>query len=78
MALLAVGYRRRTALAVGMLSGLTEPVMAVIGAVVLGSSTLLLPWGLALAAGAMLFVISHEMIPVISTDRGMSSRPPMV
>lgn len=63
MALLAVGYRRRTALAVGMLSGLTEPVMAVIGAVVLGSSTLLLPWGLALAAGAMLFVISHEMIP---------------
>jgi ZIP family zinc transporter len=24
---------------------------------------LLLPWGLALAAGAMLFVISHEMIP---------------
>lgn len=63
MALLAVGYRRRTALAVGMLSGLTEPVMAVIGAVVLGSSALLLPWGLALAAGAMLFVISHEMIP---------------
>jgi len=63
MALLAVGYRRRTALAVGMLSGLTEPVMAVLGAAVLGASPLLLPWGLALAAGAMLFVISHEMIP---------------
>lgn len=63
MALLAVGYRRRTALAVGMLSGLTEPVMAVAGAAVLGASALLLPWGLALAAGAMLFVISHEMIP---------------
>ncbi|GHG72653.1 ZIP family metal transporter [Alishewanella longhuensis] len=63
MALLAVGYRRRTALAVGMLSGLTEPLMAVLGATVLGASPLLLPWGLALAAGAMLFVISHEMIP---------------
>ncbi len=63
MALLAVGYRRRTALAVGMLSGLTEPIMAVFGAAVLGASALLLPWGLALAAGAMLFVISHEMIP---------------
>lgn len=63
MALLAVGYRRRVALAVGMLSGLTEPVMAVLGATILGASPLLLPWGLALAAGAMLFVISHEIIP---------------
>ena len=33
------------------------------GAAVLGESSLLLPWGLAVAAGAMLFVISHEMIP---------------
>lgn len=63
MALLAVGYRRRIALAVGMLSGLTEPIMAVMGAAALGASPLLLPWGLALAAGAMLFVISHEIIP---------------
>lgn len=63
MALLAVGYRRRVALAVGMLSGLTEPIMAVIGAVLLGTSPAMLPWGLALAAGAMLFVISHEIIP---------------
>lgn len=63
MALLAVGYRRRVALAVGMLSGLTEPIMAVIGAVLLGMSPAMLPWGLALAAGAMLFVISHEIIP---------------
>jgi ZIP family zinc transporter len=63
MALLAVGYRRRIALAVGMLSGLAEPVMAVVGASVLGASPLLLPWGLALAAGAMLFVISHEIMP---------------
>ena len=26
-------------------------------------STSLLPWGLGFSAGAMLFVISHEMIP---------------
>ncbi|WP_449360363.1 hypothetical protein [Alishewanella longhuensis] len=45
MALLAVGYRRRTALAVGMLSGLTEPVMAVIGAVVLGSCNIIITLG---------------------------------
>lgn len=62
MALLAVGYSRFLALMVGMLSGLVEPLMAVIGAIAL-SNALLLPWGLAMAAGAMLFVISHEMIP---------------
>ena len=63
MALLAVGYSRALAVGIAVLSGLTEPVMAIIGAAVLGESSLLLPWGLALAAGAMLFVISHEMIP---------------
>jgi ZIP family zinc transporter len=35
----------------------------VIGAIVVSSSTMLLPWGLGFAAGAMLFVISHEIIP---------------
>ncbi|MDP5138579.1 ZIP family metal transporter [Rheinheimera baltica] len=63
MALMAVGYSRALAVGIAVLSGLTEPVMAIIGASVLGESSLLLPWGLALAAGAMLFVISHEMIP---------------
>ena len=63
MALLAVGYSRTIAVGMAVLSGLTEPVMAVVGAAVLGNSSVLLPWGLALAAGAMLFVISHEMIP---------------
>ncbi|SEH57487.1 zinc transporter, ZIP family [Rheinheimera pacifica] len=63
MALLAVGYSRTLAVGIAILSGLTEPVMAIVGAAVLGESRLLLPWGLAVAAGAMLFVISHEMIP---------------
>jgi ZIP family zinc transporter len=30
---------------------------------VIGLSESLLPWGLAAAAGAMLFVISHDIIP---------------
>ena len=63
MALLAVGYSRVFAVGIGMLSGLTEPVMALLGATVLTGSGLWLPLGLAFAAGAMLFVISHEMIP---------------
>ena len=63
MALFSAGYSRLLACSIGMLSGLTEPVMAVIGATLLGDNAVLLAWGLALAAGAMLFVISHEMIP---------------
>lgn len=62
MALLAAGYNRVFAVGVGMLSGLVEPLMAVLGAMVLTNSAVL-PWGLAMAAGAMLFVISHEIIP---------------
>jgi ZIP family zinc transporter len=35
----------------------------VLGAAVVSVSSVLLPWGLAFAAGAMLFVVSHEIIP---------------
>lgn len=63
VALIAAGYRRATAITIGMLSGIVEPAGAVLAAMVIGVSKLLLPWGLAFAAGAMLFVISHEIIP---------------
>lgn len=62
-ALLAAGYRRWTAVAIGVVSGLIEPIGAVIGAMVVSGTTALLPWGLGFSAGAMLFVISHEIIP---------------
>ena len=63
VALLAAGYRRSLAVGLGMASGLVEPVGAVLGAAVVSYSAGLLPWGLGFAAGAMLFVISHEIIP---------------
>lgn len=63
MALRSVGYGRALAVALGVASGLVEPVFAVMGAAVVGLSAPLLPWGLAAAAGAMLYVISHEIIP---------------
>ena len=63
VALLAAGYRRAFAVGLGMASGLVEPIGAVIGAAIVGYSAALLPWGLGFAAGAMLFVISHEIIP---------------
>jgi ZIP family zinc transporter len=63
VALMAAGYRRAFAATIGMASGLVEPLGAVLGAAVVGHSAMLLPWGLGFAAGAMLFVISHEIIP---------------
>lgn len=63
VALLGAGYRRLFAVGIGMASGLVEPIGAVLGAAIVGYSAALLPWGLGFAAGAMLFVISHEIIP---------------
>jgi ZIP family zinc transporter len=63
LALRGVGYGRWHSAGIGMLSGLVEPVAAVLGVAVISLSASLLPWGLAAAAGAMLYVISHEIIP---------------
>jgi ZIP family zinc transporter len=63
LALRGVGYGRFASAGLGVASGLVEPVMAVLGATLVTLTASLLPWGLALAAGAMLFVISHEIIP---------------
>lgn len=62
-ALLSAGYGRGFSVMIGMLSGLIEPIAAVLGAMAIVSSEQMLPWALAFAAGAMLFVISHEIIP---------------
>lgn len=63
LALVSVGYSRGLAVSIALLSGLIEPLASVLGVAVIGLSVKLLPWGLAAAAGAMLFVISHEIIP---------------
>lgn len=63
LALRSVGYSRLGAVVLGAASGLVEPIAAVLGASIIGLSAVLLPWGLAFAAGAMLYVISHEIIP---------------
>lgn len=63
MALAAVGYSRLFAFGAAALTGLLEPVGGMIDAAMVGISAAMLPWGLGFAAGAMLFVISHEIIP---------------
>jgi ZIP family zinc transporter len=63
VALLGEGYSRQRAWGIAALTGLVEPVGGLLGASVVRLSEPLLPWGLAFAAGAMLYVISHEIIP---------------
>jgi len=63
LALHSCGYGRAAAALVGAASGLVEPLAALVGVALMGLSVSLLPWGLAGAAGAMLYVISHEIIP---------------
>jgi ZIP family zinc transporter len=47
----------------GQLSAIVEPVAAVVGAAAVLWSQALLPYGLAFAAGAMVFVVVEELIP---------------
>lgn len=63
LGLISVGYGRATAFGLAFLSGLVEPLGGALGAVAVALAETLLPWGMAFAAGAMLFVISHEIIP---------------
>jgi ZIP family zinc transporter len=51
------------AVAVALLTGLVEPIGGLLGAGAVTVAQSLLPWGLAYAAGAMIFVISDEIIP---------------
>ncbi len=68
VALLSVGYRRPKAFLVGSLSGLAEPAGGLVGSLSVSMTFALIPWALAFAAGAMLFIISDEIIP--ETHRG--------
>ncbi|MEN9229618.1 MAG: ZIP family metal transporter [Thermostichus sp. DG02_5_bins_236] len=63
LSLVAQGYRRLFAFQVALLTGLVEPIGGMIGATVVSLVQPLLPWGMAFAAGAMLFVISDEILP---------------
>jgi len=53
----------------GQLSAIVEPIAAVIGALAVTFFTPILPYALAFAAGAMIFVVVEEVIPETQQDR---------
>ncbi len=63
MPLRGEGMSRRKAFFYGQLSGMVEPIAAVIGVLAVTLVTPLLPYALCFAAGAMIFVVAEEVIP---------------
>lgn len=61
--LIGMGYSRWKAVGIATLTGLVEPVGGLLGVGAIRLFHPVLPFGLAFAAGAMLFVISDEIIP---------------
>lgn len=63
VALLSVGYSQWRAAFIGIGSGLIEPLGGLVGALAVSGAEAFMPWALAFSAGAMLFIISDEIIP---------------
>lgn len=62
-ALMAAGAKPGKAVLLGSLTGLLEPIGALLGVTLASGMPVAYPTGLGFAAGAMLFVVSHEVIP---------------
>ena len=69
MPLLAEGMPRNKTFWMGVLSGAVEPVAAVVTLLAAGLVTPVLPYFLAFAAGAMMYVVVEELIPEMSEGK---------
>lgn len=62
------GFSRKRAFFFGQISGIVEPISGVIGALLVTKIRTLLPFLLAFAAGAMIYVVVEELIPESQTN----------
>jgi len=60
---------RRKSFFYGQLSAIVEPIAGVLGAWAVLTFTPILPYALAFAAGAMIFVVVEEVIPETQKDK---------
>lgn len=63
------GYSRGRAFLLGQASGMVEPIAGVLGAILVVYVQALLPFALSFAAGAMVLVAVHELIPECQRHR---------
>ena len=66
--LVGLGYNKWTAVGIATLTGLVEPVGGLLGITMVTVFEPILPIAMGFAAGAMLFVISEEIIPETHSD----------
>lgn len=57
------GYSRKKSFFYGQLSAIVEPIAGVVGAVLVSTIETILPFALSFAAGTMIIVAVHELIP---------------
>lgn len=62
------GMSKAKAFSCGVLSGVVEPISAVIAILLVGVISAALPYVLAMAAGCMIFVVVDEIIPEMKND----------
>ncbi|MHB1296098.1 MAG: ZIP family metal transporter [Anaerolineae bacterium] len=62
------GFSRTKAFMFGQFSGMVEPMAGVLGAWAVLTATTILPYALAFAAGAMIFVVVEELIPEAQSE----------
>ena len=67
------GFSRRKAFLFGQASGMVEPIAGILGAYAVISMRAILPYALAFAAGAMIYVVVEELIPEAQRNVGGSS-----
>lgn len=70
------GMKPGKAFLIGQLSGMVEPIAGVLGAWLVFSMRSILPYALAFAAGAMIYVVVEELIP--EANQGKHSNVPTI
>ena len=72
MPLKSEGYKKTTSFIIGTLSGIVEPIAAVLTILLTNILEPLMPFLLSFAAGAMIYVVSEELIPGANTQKQSS------
>lgn len=67
------GYSRAKSFFFGQLSAVVEPIFGFLGALLVGFFSSILPFALSFAAGAMIFVVCHELIPEAEREKNLFS-----
>ncbi len=65
-------HSKHKAFIFGMLSGIVEPIFAILGFFLASQLTFLMPWLLSFSAGAMIYVVVEELLPELHINEKTS------